>query len=81
MEEEEISFLSHKFGKPYYKSISGKQDIEFNISHSGEMILVAFSRDDLQILSSKEKDEKLEEIRKDLFERNFNINKGPLSEN
>jgi len=40
-----ISFLSHKFGKPYYKSISGKQDIEFNISHSGEMILVAFSRD------------------------------------
>lgn len=45
LEEEEISFLSHKFGKPYYKSISGKQDIEFNISHSGEMILVAFSRD------------------------------------
>ena len=31
LEEEEISFLSHKFGKPYYKSISGKQDIEFNI--------------------------------------------------
>lgn len=45
LEEEEISFLSHKFGKPYYKSISGKQDIEFNISHSSEMILVAFSRD------------------------------------
>lgn len=39
---------------------------------------IDFTYYDLQILSSKEKDEKLEEIRKDLFERNFNINKGPL---
>ena len=63
MEEQEA--LRCTFHEDQYANVQESQEIDFTYY-------------DLQILSSKEKDEKLEEIRKDLFERNFNINKGPL---
>ena len=62
---EEQEALRCTFHEDQYANVQESQEIDFTYY-------------DLQILSSKEKDEKLEEIRKDLFERNFNINKGPL---
>lgn len=62
---EEQEALRCTFHEDQYANVQESQAIDFTYY-------------DLQILSSKEKDEKLEEIRKDLFERNFNINKGPL---
>ena len=44
LDEEEIVFFTHKLGKTYHKPITGKQNIEFNISHSGNMLLAAFAR-------------------------------------
>lgn len=39
---------------------------------------IDFTYYDFQMLSGEEKEEKLEEVRKDLFERDFNTEKGPL---
>lgn len=45
LKESQIFFLTHKFGKPYHQSISGKKNIAFNISHSGDYVLVGFTRE------------------------------------
>lgn len=38
-----IEIYKKKYGKPYHKQIDGKKSVQFSISHSGEMVLVAFS--------------------------------------
>lgn len=42
--EEKVVILNRRFGKPYHREVPGKQSVEFNLSHSGSMVLVAFGR-------------------------------------
>lgn len=44
LEVREIYFFTGKLGKPYHKTILGKQNVDFNISHSGEIVLAAFAK-------------------------------------
>ena len=37
------AFLTHELGKTYHKKVFGKQSINFNISHSGEIVLLVFA--------------------------------------
>lgn len=45
LKEREIQFFTGKFGKPYYRPISGTPHIGFNLSHSGNIVLAAFARE------------------------------------
>lgn len=40
LNENSIVFLTHELGKTYHKKVFGKQSINFNISHSGEIVLL-----------------------------------------
>lgn len=42
LNENSIVFLAHELGKTYHKKVFGKQSINFNISHSGEIVLLLF---------------------------------------
>lgn len=39
----EIILRNGKYGKPYHKEITGRKNVEFNISHSGKKVLAVFS--------------------------------------
>lgn len=43
LNENSIVFLTHELGKTYHKKVFGKQSINFNISHSGEIVLLVFA--------------------------------------
>lgn len=43
LNENSIVFLAHELGETYHKKVFGKQSINFNISHSGEIVLLVFA--------------------------------------
>lgn len=44
LQEEKINFFTSRLGKPYHKEIAGKLNVDFNISHSGQIVIAAFSK-------------------------------------
>jgi 4'-phosphopantetheinyl transferase len=40
----EVEFSYTEYGKPFLTATEGKTDLEFNLSHSGEIVLVAVTR-------------------------------------
>jgi len=44
-EPREVAYGYTKFGKPYLDQSVGKEKIEFNLSHSGDMVLIGITKD------------------------------------
>lgn len=43
VEDKEVQICKNEYGKLYHQKIDGKKSIQFNISHSGDIVLICFS--------------------------------------